>query len=216
MEYEEQITSEEEIEEVIENEEVEITDDDIKIEIIDEIAEEDEVEEPAEEEADKKTAAIIKAKREAKQYKEELEQIRKEREEMQSLIAEQNKMKAEAKEKAEKEKLIRSFIDKGYDDEIAKELTEGKISQSRQQAEISELKNMMKELLTKQKTEYETKMQVEQEMLNNKQNVKKKSVVSATTVTKPTIRMTSEQKRQYDIVKQSNPNISKKRFLELY
>lgn len=211
-------TADIEDEEVIEDEELEELED-------------EELEDEEGPEIDKKTKAIIRYKKEAQEYKKRLQELE-EQAEQAELEKKNNKRVEELQRKGHSLDDAKSIAGKEMEHEKLKskiaymELEKletkypGITRYSRQLAQDKEaLADFSYEQIYLAKyykqSGYDTKTQMEQELIHKAKKNKQASLEPSNAKTRQAIKLSVEDERVYRIMKQTNPKLTKKRFLEL-
>lgn len=197
----------------------------------DELDEEDDTEEDEDKHLDKKTKAIIKHKKENKELRRKLQELEEknqaaelEREMSQRVIelTKQGKSQVEATKMAEGEievKKLRLQISR-LDIEKLENKYPGISLYSK---ELSEDKAKLPEFTYEQlylakyanKSKYDEKTRLEQELLRKSKEAKGKSLEASNNNKTKQVKLSKEDERVYNYMKQSRPNLTRKKFLEL-
>lgn len=201
-----------------------------------EIEEDEELEEEIEEDEeypslDKKTKAIIKHKKEAQQLRKELEEYKEK--EAQAELDKKNKERVEELQKGGKSLDEAKTI---ADKEMEHQKLKGRITYmelekletkypgiTRFSQEITKDKEALPGFTYEQiylakyfkQSGYDTKTQMEQELLHKAKKNKQSSLEPSNVKGTRTIKLSTEDERVYRIMKQANPKLTRKRFLEL-
>lgn len=170
----------------------------------------EQIEEKPKQKISKETHALIAQKRENKQLKDTLKAI-------ESRMAAIEKQRADESFETKRKRLQKSYVDKGFDADVAKDFAEKDIRHDRQEAEINALKKQIEGLLSSNQSIAEVKTKTEQEILYKQQKAKQaKADIGTTPPKKDVVQMTAREKAAFEIAKKSpwGNGLTAKQFLE--